>query len=139
MKTTKVERAGWRTRPCLTEESYARLLDDADLAEVYEEKIARLERLLDCRRPYPVMEERPPIKPVYVPWGLMEVVSSRCLANHDQTPAHLAARGGMSIVEIYAALEGKTLREVRGLSPESVIPHVELRVKEYLMGLTQWE
>lgn len=39
-----------------------------------------------------------------VPWALVEPLRDRLFVNHDQTVERLAARGGLSYRELYAAL-----------------------------------
>jgi hypothetical protein len=45
-------------------------------------------------------------------------------SNHGQTLERLAERGGLGLTEIVAAVEGKRLRDVRGMSDDAALKRV---------------
>lgn len=63
----------------------------------------------DEERLYPVLDP-PPGAPVSVPWSFLEPYEANAKKNHDQSLAELAKRGGLSVSEIVAVVEGTRSR-----------------------------
>ena len=59
-----------------------------------------------------------------VPWAMLEEHAYQVESNHGQTLERLAERGGLGLTEIVAAVEGKRLRDVRGMSEDSALERV---------------
>ena len=62
--------------------------------------------------------------PRFVPWPLVAPHEAQAKWNHDQTLQRLSERGGLSPAELVAILEGKTLREIRGLTDPAAVPRL---------------
>lgn len=63
----------------------------------------------ETRRVFPVMGHNGGTV-AYVPWHIVEDAAEWCYNNHQQSPARLAARGGLDVVELVAVLEHRRWR-----------------------------
>lgn len=69
--------------------------------------------------------------PQTVSWDFMKRGERQAFANHDQTLEHLAGRGGLCPNEIMAAIQGKTWREVSGISEDEAVAWLKKELLEY--------
>lgn len=61
----------------------------------------------------------------------MERGESRAIENHDQTLEELNERGGLCVEEIMAAIQGKSLREIRSTTLEEAVAWLKKELAEF--------
>lgn len=66
-----------------------------------------------------------------IPWEVIAPCEHWAKQNHDQTLERLAERGGLSLTEMVAVLEGRRLRDVRHLPPVEALERVNQAIDKH--------
>jgi hypothetical protein len=92
------------------------------LLEAERDLAALRRRVGEAARMFPVLQA-PRGAPTRVPWALLAPFEGHAIRNHDQDLETLARRGGLSVAEMVAVIEGKRLREMER-SDEAALPRL---------------
>jgi hypothetical protein len=83
-------------------------------------------------RVFPILSARPG-DPCSIPWAMLAPHEAQAIQNHDQDLAKLASRGGLGVAEAVAVLEGRSLREVRGMGDADAVARLTALVDAWLV------